>query len=134
MPKTRSKTQLSQSSQFSLEQAHTYFDTLANAANSKANWKNALTTLINYNESQLNTYQTDMTKAELFEKYKEVDIVPLINDYDKVSDIVDSKLLSSVSKQPLALDSIKQTYLAIIRLTQKKSPFQIDKKLREKNK
>lgn len=131
-PKTRKQTTTETSNTFTLEQAHAYFDTLANAANSKGNWKAAMTTLINYNQSQKNTYQTEMTKAELFEKYKDVDIVPLINDYDKVEDIIDNQLLSSVSKQKLALDSIKQNYLAIIRLTQKKSPLQIDKKLREK--
>jgi hypothetical protein len=89
-------------------------------------------TLINYNESGLNTYQTNMQKTELYDKYKNVDIIPLINDFEKVVDIVDNKLLSSVLKQPIALDTIKQYYLSIIRLTQKKSPIQIDKKLREK--
>jgi hypothetical protein len=132
MAKKRKQNNNETSNTFTLEQAHNYINGLANAANSKLNWVNALTTLINYNQSSKNTYQTDMTKAELFNLYKDVDIVPLIHDYDKVSDIVDKKLLSSVSKQPLALDSIKQTYLAIIRLTQKKSPLQIDKKLREK--
>lgn len=132
MAKTRKRTTTKTSNTFTLQDAHNYINSLANAVNSKLNWVNAMTTLINYNESQLNTYETDMTKAELFNKFKEVDILPLINDYDKVEDIIDNKLLSSVSKQKLALDSIKQNYLAIIRLTQKGSPFQIDKQLRDK--
>jgi hypothetical protein len=130
-PKTRKQSKDETMNTFSLQQAHNYINSLANAANSKLNWVNALTTLINFNESRLNTYETGMQKSELYEKYKDVDIVPLIEDYDEVEDIVDNQLLSSVSKQKLALDSIKQIYLAIIRLTQKKSPFQIDKKLRE---
>ena len=132
MAKTRKQTNTETSNIFTLQQAHTYLDSIANAANSKKNWKDCLTTLINYNQSQQNTYETNMIKDELYQKFKDVNIIPLINDYDKVVDIVENKLLSSVSKQPIALDTKKQYYLSIIRLTQKKSPFQIDKKLREK--
>lgn len=127
-PKTRNQP----TSEFTLEEAHKHFDGLANAANSKANWKNAITVLVSYNESGQNTYETNMTKNELYDKYKNVDIVQLINDFDEVEDIVENKLLSSVSKQPLAIDSKKQYYLAILRLTQKKSKLQIDKEIRDR--
>jgi hypothetical protein len=131
-PKTRKQSKDETMNTFSLQQAHNYINSLANAANSKLNWVNALTTLINFNESGLNIYETDMNKNELYEKYKDVDISPLVSDFDKVQKIVDDKLLSSVSKQPIAIDTKKQTYLAIIRLTQKRSPLQIEKSIREK--
>lgn len=131
MTKTRNQSK-NTTKTFTLEQAHKYFDTLANAANSKLNWVNALTTLVNFNESNKNTYETEKTKEELYNDYKNVNIKPLIDDFEKVQEIVDNELLSSVSKQPIAIDTRKQTYLAVIRLTQKKSPLQIDKEIREK--
>lgn len=128
-PKTRNQRN---NTTFTLEEAHTYINSLANAANSKKNWRDALTTLINFNESNKNTYETEKTKEELYNDYKNVNIKPLIDDFEKVQEIVDNELLSSVSKQPIAIDTRKQTYLAIIRLTQKKSPLQIDKEIRDK--
>jgi hypothetical protein len=61
-----------------------------------------------------------------------VNISPLINDYDKVVDIVETKILSSRNELNIALDTQKQYYLAIIRLTQKNSPLQIPKAVRSK--
>lgn len=131
-PKTRTQTKNTTTTSFTLEQAHTYFDTLANAKNSILNWKNCITTLVSYNESGKNSYETDMTKNELYNKYKDVDIVNLITDFDKVQDMVENNLLSSVSKKPLAVDSKKQYYLSVLRLTQKKSKLQIEKSIRDK--
>ena len=129
---TKTRNQSKNTTTFTLEQAKNYINSLANATNSKLNWVNALTTLINFNESNKNTYETEKTKEELYNDYKNVNIKPLIDDFEKVQEIVDNELLSSVSKQPIAIDTRKQTYLAIIRLTQKKSPLQIDKEIREK--
>lgn len=132
-PKTRRQAnQEDETKPFTLEDAINYFNSLPNAKNSTKNWKDCITTLINYNESGLNTYETNMTKNELFEKYKDIDIEPLIHDVDKVIDIVDKKLLSSVSKQPIALDTMKQYFLSVVRLSQKKSPFKLDKTIRDK--
>lgn len=117
--------------EFTLEQAHNYINSLANAANSKSNWTNALTSLVSYSETNMNLHEMDMNKQELYEKYKDINIVPLISDFDEVEDIVEHKLLSSVSKQPIAIDTKKGYYNAIIRLTQKKSPFQLDKETRD---
>lgn len=126
-PRTRNEP----TSEFTLEQAHNYINSLANAANSKSNWNNALTALVSYAETDMNTFETDMTKQELYEKFKDTNIVPLISDFDEVEEIVESKLLSSVSKAPIAIDTKKGYYNAIIRLTQKKSPFQLDKETRD---
>lgn len=126
-PKTRNQT----TTEFTLEDAHKHFDGLGNAANSKVNWKNSITTLVSFNESGKNTFETGMTKNELYEKYKNTDIVKLISDFDEVQDIVENRLLSSVSKQPIAVDSKKQYYNAVIRLTQKRSKFQLDKETKE---
>jgi hypothetical protein len=123
-PKTRQQSnKQGEIETFTLDYAITYFNSLPNAKNSLKNWKDSITTLTNYDQSGKNTYETGMTKDELYQKYQDIDIEPLITDYDKVVDIVDNKLLSSVSKQPIALDAKKQYYLAIVRLSQKRSPF-----------
>lgn len=116
---------------FTLNDALKYFDTLANAPASLRNWKDSLITLVHYVEAGDSAFPTMMTKKELGETYKDVNIYPIITDFKKVEDLVDNKIMSSRSNQPIAIDSKKQYALSIIRLTQKKSPCQIPKPVRE---
>jgi len=117
---------------FTLTEAMNYFDTLANAKASIRNWVDSLITLVHYHEQGESAFPTTMTKKELGETYEGVNVLPIITDFDKVETIIDEKVMSSRSKQPIAIDSRKQMYLSVIRLTQKKSPCQIDKKIRER--
>ena len=87
-PRTRQQSNQEKET-LTLEYAITYFNSLPNAKNSLKNWKDCITTLTNYNESGKNTYETGMTKDELYQKYLDVDIEPLLNDFDKVVDIVE---------------------------------------------
>ncbi len=116
---------------FTLEQASKHFNSLPNAVNSIRNWVDALSTLVHYNEAE-NPMDTQMTKAEMLEFYKNVNILPIINNIDSVVQIIDERIISSRNNQPIATDTKKQYYLSIVRLTQKKSPCQISKDIRNK--
>jgi hypothetical protein len=58
---------------------------------------------------------TEMNKSELLEHYKDINLYPLLNDFDKVNDIIENKIISSRSNQPIAIDTKKQYVLSIIR-------------------
>jgi transcription termination factor NusB len=115
-----------------LKGAIDYINTLKNAANSKNNWIDSLTTLVHYNEAGDQAFFATTTKKEQAEQYTDINIAPLIKDYDKVVDIVETKIMSARSSSNIALDTQKQYYLAVVRLTQKGSPLQIPKPVRSK--
>lgn len=128
-PKTRKATK--QNMAFTLKQAIEYINSLANAPASKRNWTDALSTLVYYNEVE-NPYPTTLTKAEMAEQYADVNIAPLLINFDKVVEIVETQIKSSRDGKPIATDTIKQYYLAIWRCTQKGSPFQLPKQIKDK--
>jgi transcription termination factor NusB len=83
---------------------------------------------VHYNEDE-NPYPTDMTKKELAEKYADINIVPLLNDFDKVVEIVEKQIKSTRDGNNIAIDSVKQYFLAIVRLIQRGSPLSLSKEL-----
>ena len=109
---------------FTLKQALTYFDGLANAAKSIQIWKSCLVNLLHYH---IDDGQTEMNTAELTEKYADENLRPLMTDFAKVSDIVENKIKRKDNGNNIALDTQKNYYNAIVRLTQKGSPFVLDK-------
>lgn len=132
MPPKRKAKKTKMTETFTLQQGINYINSLANAAASKRTWNDSLTTLVHYVEEPTNPHITDMTKAEMSEKYADVNIVPIITDYDNIVDIVENKIKSSRSGELIKVDTQKQYYLCIVRLTQKNSPFQIDKDIYKK--
>lgn len=54
-----------------------------------------------------------MTTNELFEKYQESDLVPILKDFDHTSNVIENEILNKDSGQPLANDTKKQYYNAI---------------------
>lgn len=119
---------------FTLKQAVDYIESLANASSSKRNWSDALITMTHYQVNGDNAYQMSLTttKAELGEQLKDENIKPLIEDVDKVEDIIEKQIKSTRDGNNIKVDTAKQYYLAIVRLTQKDSPFQVDKEIRKK--
>ena len=115
---------------FTLKEAIDYLETLKNAKNSILNWVSSLTTLVHYNIEGDNAFASTLTKKEQAIQHADYNIVPLLNDYDKVVDIVETKIMSIRSRTNIALDTQKQVYLAIVRLTQKGSPLQLSKELK----
>lgn len=132
MPPKKKTTPKKKETIFTLKEAIEYINSLANADNSKRNWTDALATLTNYNEEGENAYNSTLTKKEMADKYEDVNIAPLINDFDKVVEIVEQNIKSSRDGQPIAIDTMKQYYLAIVRATQKGSPFQPSKQIKDK--
>lgn len=130
--KTQKKPQQKQEEMpFTLQQAIDYINSLANAPASKRNWTDALATLVHYNESK-NPYPTELTKAEMAKTYAKVDISKLVKNFDKVVEIVEKEIKSSRDNKPIAIDTIKQYYLALVRVSQKGSPFKLTKELKDK--
>jgi hypothetical protein len=119
-------------STFSLKEALNFINNLPNPTTTKTNWTSSLSTLVHYDQEGEMAYPSPYTKAEIGEKYGDVNIVPLINDIDKVTEIVETKIRSSRNGAYIALDTQKQYWLSIVRLTQKNSKLQIDKELKEK--
>lgn len=121
-----------QSKTFTLKQAIEYINSLANADNSKRNWNDALATLVHYNEEGETAYNSTLTKKEMADKYAEVNILPFISNVDKVVEIIEQNIKSSRDGQPIKVDTKKQYYLAIVRSSQKGSPFQLPKQIKDK--
>ena len=109
---------------FTLKQAHTYLDGLANAAKSIQIWKTCLVNLLHYH---LDDGETEMNTAELTEKYADENLRPLLTNFERVSDIVENKIKRKDNGNNIAMDTQKNYYNAIVRLTQKGSPFVVDK-------
>jgi hypothetical protein len=107
---------------FTLEDAYKYFDTLPNAEKSKQIWKSQMTNLVVYAEGD---DHSPLTTKEFYEKHKAVDMTALIADYEKVIDIIENKIRSKTTDQPIALDTRRQYISGIVRLTQKSSPFKV---------
>ena len=127
----KKKQQKKKDTTFTLNDALTYINSLANAENSKRNWRDCLATLTHYHEVE-NPYPTVLTKAEMAEVHGDVNIAPLINDIDKVIEIVEQQIKSSRDGEPIKIDTMKQYYLAIWRCTQKGSPLQLSKQLKDR--
>jgi hypothetical protein len=107
---------------FTLEDAYKYFDTLPNAEKSKQIWQSQMTNLVVYAEGD---EASPLTTKEFYEKHKGKDIGELIADYEKVMDIIENKIRSKTTDQPIALDTRRQYVSGIVRLTQKSSPLKI---------
>lgn len=116
---------------FTLQEAIEYLNSLANAKASLRNWTDALATLVHYVEAKELAFPTTLTKKDMADQYKDVNVVPIINDTTKVIDIIDNKIMSSRNENPISVDTRKQYYLAIIRLTQKGSPVSLPKAIKE---
>lgn len=117
---------------FTLAKACGVIDGLANAPNSKLSWKNSLITLTHYHEAGEVAFPTNLTKSDMFEAYKDVNIYPILTNFDTVVDTVEDKIKSSFSGASIARDTQKQYYVAIIRLTYPQSSCQIPKEVRDK--
>ena len=129
MPPRRNQRQ--PTTMFSLKQATDVIEQLANADGSKLIWSHSIATLVMYNEEGEGAAFTQLTKPEIIEHYADTNIMPLITDFDKVVDIIENQIMSSRSGSNIAIDTQKQYYIAIIRLTNPKSPCVIPKEVRD---
>jgi hypothetical protein len=118
-------------SSFTLQQAKDFFNSRNYAENSNDIWLNAITTITTYNELGDAATSTTLTKKEQFNKFKNVNILPLIIDTDKVIDIINKVEHSKKAGVLISLETRKSYYAAILRLTDPPSKLKLDKPIRE---
>ena len=102
---------------YTLKDALKFYDSLKNPDGTKLIWKRALISLVANAEGNTD----DLTNAELGMKYEKVDILTMINDYERVTDVVDNQILNSRTGQTIAVDTKKQYYSAICAMFSKKA-------------
>ena len=117
--------------QFTLNDASTFLNSRQSAENSIKIWIACITTLVHYNETGDVAPNTTLSKAEQFDEYKDIDIMPLIKDFDKVVEIINKIEHSKKPGQLIALETKKSYYASVLRITDKPSPFQLSKELRK---
>lgn len=130
-PKKRTKQTKKMDTPFTLKQALDYIQSLSNPDTTKLNWTSSLSTLVHYNEEGENAFPTDLTKAEMATKYADVNLIPLLTNPDKVINIVQNEIKSSRSNNNIAIDSQKQYWLSLIRISDKGSALTLPKEARD---
>jgi hypothetical protein len=118
--------------QFTLSQAIDVINSLANAPNTKKIWRSAMATLAHYDYEGENAFNVDLKKDDMILKYQDMNILPLITDFEKVEKIVDTKIKSSKDGADIAVDTRKSYYGAILKVTNPQSPIQLSKEIHDK--
>jgi hypothetical protein len=113
-PKTRKP---KKSEVFTLKDAHDYIYSRNHATSSKDLWFNCIVTITHYNETADGTPITTLTKAELYEKYENINIFPSITNTEKTIDIVMNKIKNSIDGTDISIETKKTYITAVQRLT-----------------
>jgi len=109
----------------SLQQALDGIAKLPNPPNTQKIWKNAIITLVYY-LSRPNEDDAYLTNEELAQKYKEVNVFPLFEDYDKMLSLIESNtILNKKTQAPVGLESKKQYWYAILSIIGKNGTIQL---------
>lgn len=105
------------STSYTLKDALSFYDSLKNPDGTKQIWKRSLISLIANAEENTD----DLTNGELGAKYETLDIVPLLKDFEKTTDVIENQILNSRTGQPIAIDTKKQYFSSIFALFSKKA-------------
>jgi hypothetical protein len=107
-----------------------FYDSLLNPDSTKSNWKRSLIGLVaNTKRGELDD---TLLNNELGEKYEDVDMIPIITDFDKVVETVDS-IKSKRNGNGIANDTKKHYYAAVVALfTNKRNNVVVEKELKTK--
>jgi hypothetical protein len=104
---------------FTLKQAVDFVNSLKNPQSTKDGYIRHLTNLVaNAEEDPL---YNGKTSAELLQSHQEVNIVPILKDFDSTSDIIENKIKSKKDGGGIADDTKKQYYAAVRILMTKKA-------------
>lgn len=131
MPPKKTTKQKPMDTPFTLKDGLDYINSLANPDTTKTNWTSALSTLVHYIEAGDEAFPTHLTKNEMGEKYANVNLIPILLNTDDVIDIVENKIKSSRSNNNIAIDSQKQYWQSVIRISDKNSKLDIPKEVRD---
>jgi uncharacterized membrane-anchored protein YhcB (DUF1043 family) len=107
-----------------------FYNSLLNPESTKSNWKRSLIGLVaNTKRGELDD---TLLNNELGEKYEDVDMIPIITDFDKVVETVDG-IKSKRNGNGIATDTKKQYYAAVYALFSKKAKnIVVEKELKDK--
>ena len=113
-------------------------DSLPNAEGSKNIWRNNIISLGVYlvpAEEREADYM-NLTFKELAEKYKDINILPLIEDFDRTLDIIEGDIVNKTNGQSISFETKKQFLYCLLVLIGKNGVIKLDdetiKKYRDK--
>lgn len=126
--KTKTATSPPPPSKVSLQDAIKCIDALPNATGSKDIWKSSITSLAMYT-LPIGEKQTDymnLTYKELADKYKDIDILPLIENYDYTVDVIESEIVNKTNGQAISFETKKQYFYGILVLIGKNGVIKLN--------
>jgi hypothetical protein len=111
-----------------LEEAIKCIDDLPNAEGSKNIWRNNIISLgVYFVPVEERGYDYfNLNYKELGEKYKDTDILPLIEDYDRTVDIIEGEIINKVNGEAIGFETKKQYFYAILVLIGKNGVIKLD--------
>lgn len=111
-----------------LEQAIKSIDNLPNASGSKDIWRNNIISLAVYSlpADKRGTDYFNLKYAELAEKYKDINILPLIEDYERTMDIIEIDIVNKTNGEALAFETRKQYMYMLLMLIGKNGVVKLD--------
>lgn len=95
---------------YTLRNALDFFESLNNATGSKKNWQRSMTVLTAY-FSAFN--DPNATTQEMAQELEDVDILPMLKDFDATCDLVENKIKNRKDGQDIAIDTKKQYFIAL---------------------
>jgi hypothetical protein len=111
-----------------LEQAIKCIDALPNAQGSKDIWTNNITSLAIFSlpAAKREADYMNLTFKELADKYKDINILPLIEDFDRTVDIIEGEIINKVNGEAVGFETKKQYFYAILVLVGRNGVIKLD--------
>jgi len=117
-----------------LEDAIKCIDNLPNAQGSKDIWRNNIISLAVYSlpPDERGADYMNLTYKELAEKYKDINILPLIEDYDKTVDMIEGEVINKTNGQAISFETKKQFFYGILTLIGRNGVIKLDDEIIKK--
>lgn len=113
MPRRRTTTE-QKTQEFSLNDAIEFIDKLKNPISTKSLYKRCLINLTRYGERiEEDEEGTDLTLEEITAIYGEVNLVEILNDYERTQNIIEEEIKNSRNGEDISIDTKKHYYSAI---------------------
>ena len=103
-------------------------DDLPNASGSKDIWRSNIISLAVYSlpADERGTDYFNLKYTELAEKYKDINILPLIEDFDRTVDIIEGDIVNKTNGEAISFETKKQYFYAILTLIGKNGVIKLD--------
>ena len=103
-------------------------DNLPNASGSKDIWRSNIISLAVYSlpaDVRGNDY-FNLKYTELAEKYKDINILPLIEDFDRTVDIIEGDIVNKTNGEAISFETKKQYFYCLLTLIGKNGVINLD--------